>query len=495
MAQRILDNVLASNALLSNMTAPHVFKNVAATQMTILLSMLEGIPVTTIEAAQLASAVGSSVFPDEDKARLQMKIAERAAASASDGQSKGQKGQRYETIVHFLPERIWALLKRGDGSDALFSWCALLGLRKPSEPTSQALAVVSLLASDGMEKAMQYTPDCRTQMIKTTKAWFQSSLAGKGDPPEWIWTLPSSAEDLKRLHPATFAQTCAIECPIRFPLDMLQYETLKRVSPQREMKGSKAESANQGRPPSEYNAAKMLVSAMRDVFGKQVEPELPGFRWNKPQQHPQPQQQPQQLQPPRFQQHEGHHQHCGFPRPPKPLLPLPPPPIPTTAKSSHAGSAGQGVIVLSDDDDDYDDDGDLPPAVSDTVSKVLGAVQMKKAKAKQEAKERAEKRKLDKAGGLEKSKGKGVDKSMAKDKSKDKDADNWVASQKRPFYCHEGSRTQYLARSGLKGAGQSQAFKYDIKKKATQAAAEQQAKAWCRKKCKEFKIDVPEHLK
>ena len=64
----------------------------------------------------------------------------------------------------------------------------------------------------------------------------------------------------------------------------------------------------------------------------------------------------------------------------------------------------------------------------------------------------------------------------------DKDAAN-------PSYCHEGSRPQFLVRTGVRGMGQSTSLPYsNDKEKKTQ---EIQAKAMCRKLCRDRGLPIP----
>ena len=122
----------------------------------------------------------------------------------------------------------------------LFMHLHALGLRRPSEPTAQAMAVGLLLSSEGLEKSLALTMASRTQMVKTTKSWFLKSCNGLRAPAEWCWQLPPTPAKLQHLHPSLYAAGFAKGPPVACKLDMLQVETLRMQTPMRAPKGGAA---------------------------------------------------------------------------------------------------------------------------------------------------------------------------------------------------------------------------------------------------------------
>ena len=63
--------------------------------------------------------------------------------------------QHYDNFVHFLPMSVWEKLSGDSGPSCLCDFLVQkLGLLNPSERTFQWIAIVLMLASEGLEKAI-----------------------------------------------------------------------------------------------------------------------------------------------------------------------------------------------------------------------------------------------------------------------------------------------------------------------------------------------------
>lgn len=88
---------------------------------------------------------------------------------------------------------------------------------------------------------------------------------------------------------------------------------------------------------------------------------------------------------------------------------------------------------------------------------------------------------------------KGQKKATPKEELPKKDKPKKENKQPAPILTHEGSRKQYLVRSGLKGTGQNKIFRY--KEEAERPKVLRAAKAHCRALCSSRGLPVPDKFK
>ena len=89
--------------------------------------------------------------------------------------------QNYETITNYLPASVWDQLKDGV-TEGLIDFAAGLGLRSPTEPTSQVLALAILFQSEGLEGTLQMSPDSKLTVNNTLKSICQQTVSKHSRP-------------------------------------------------------------------------------------------------------------------------------------------------------------------------------------------------------------------------------------------------------------------------------------------------------------------------
>ena len=89
-----------------------------------------------------------------------------------------------------MPHDVWLKMGRVDFCESAIMFLMKMGLRKPSEGTYRVLAVGFMLGGEDKERAMQYTDDQKTTMLKTTKEWFKMMVAKMNGAPIIVDSLP-----------------------------------------------------------------------------------------------------------------------------------------------------------------------------------------------------------------------------------------------------------------------------------------------------------------
>lgn len=485
MAQSVIEFVEASRTLLD------ALQSTSATQATefskkqgsAIVARVAQLPMLgAADAAKLASMISAAKFAKGDMAVMLEAIANKTSAEPADVSQK--KGQSYEAYFAFLPEAVWASMSQ-NAPEELFMHLHALGLRRPSEPTAQAMAVGLLLTSAGLEKSMAHTMAARTHMVKTTKSWFLKSCNGLGAPAEWCWRLPPTPAKLQQIHPKLYAAAFAKGPPVACKLDMLHVETLRMQSPMRAPKGGSAGGGCMSVPTAMSSTP--AVQDMTTMMWTMLQHAMAGAR--------------------------------GFADNPLGLTICEPrfarlgsqPELPalqtTPTRGLNAGSSTQSIArssppdsprqglpttpALEDEPDHLNDECEgRKKKVGDAIACIMGAV----GKAKELRSLKRSSAEIEEGAGAKGKKGqKKNKKETPKVENPKTDKPKKDNKQPLPTLTHEGSRRQYLVRSGFKGVGQNKIFRYQgdgDRPKVLRAA-----QAHCRTLCSERGLPVPDRFK
>ena len=168
------------------------------------------------DMAALTTAISQSAFPPEHQKSLMRVMAQ--LSSVSPTKSADSKFQNFEALGNYLPASVVNRRDTPDFTTALLHFVLRLGLRKPSEPTFKELSVLALVGSEGMEKALGFSPETRAGMLESTKLWFRKAAERMPVASPWIALLPQSPKDLQSLHPEHFEALFSAD-PVK-PLDI-----------------------------------------------------------------------------------------------------------------------------------------------------------------------------------------------------------------------------------------------------------------------------------
>ena len=186
---------------------------------------------------QVMSAVKAAGFTLEDEAALVDLLADKST-SAADGGSSERKYQDWTSMLNFLTESVHRSFQGPNKVLAFFGFLAEAGLQVPSEPTSQMMAIITMLCCEGVAVATAKTLQEKSFQVKITKRWYKGFLSQKSSKPTvWVWDLPQCPEDLRLQHPELYAKMYKDEPPIACPIDPMIMEMMLGATRMRGPKG------------------------------------------------------------------------------------------------------------------------------------------------------------------------------------------------------------------------------------------------------------------
>ena len=537
-AKEVVDRIAAASTLLGHLDGQH-HAAVSKAQRDKIVATVANKAFTMIELAEISTAVTTAAFASEDKTGILVALSAKAAGDGNSAAKTG-KHQNYENIVDVLPLSVWQALSTEEGASRLFQFATDLGLYDASEPTSANLAILLMVAQEGPEKALQFSQAAKLAHVKSVKAMFNRFKERAVPPYEEIRVLPSDRAELQSQFPETFKRAYSDGPPVPCQIDAVVLETMRAAT---RMRGTKSmEPKLQTLATTGQAAASLEVQALTNVVAQLVQLARPTLvhdeadvRLTFPPQGPQQDAVarrnpfanigkflnspgaargsatvPLQLAP----QHQAPSQ---TQLPPQPQAPpqaqLPPPhqaPSQTQKPPQH-----QPVAT----DDGMAGCREEKPSVAKMMEVALhaysGPKDGSKGKGKKKAKKGAKKPKASKAKAKKKAMKKTSDSDSSSDSeektskvadvaSSDSDAEppsdqkgtkskakvGKVGAKEKatPSYSHEGSRKQFLARTGRRGEGQSMRFPYS--NAGEKNGAEQKAKRFCRKVCQKMGLPL-----
>ena len=155
-----------------------------------LLEAVRCAPLTISQAGFAATEVEKSVFDDEQKNKITEAIAQTMTTPGITPLALPDRFQHWERMWEFMPHDVWLKMGQKEFCDSAITFLMKAGLRKPSEGTYRVLAVGFMLGGEDKERAMQYTDDQKTTMLKTTKEWFKMMVAKFNGAPIIVDSLP-----------------------------------------------------------------------------------------------------------------------------------------------------------------------------------------------------------------------------------------------------------------------------------------------------------------
>ena len=155
-----------------------------------ILQGLRCAPLTISQAGFATNEVQNSLFDDEQKNKITEAIAQTMTTPGITPQSQPDKFQQWERLWEFMPYDVWLKMGHKDFCECAILFLLKMGLRKPSEGTYRVLAVGFMLGGEEKKRAMQYTDDQKTTMLKTTKDWFKMMAAKFNGVPIIVHSLP-----------------------------------------------------------------------------------------------------------------------------------------------------------------------------------------------------------------------------------------------------------------------------------------------------------------
>ena len=540
--REVQDRIVAASTLLQNMQGQDGHDEVARVQRMCVENLVRTKAMTVVELADLSSTTRDSAFPSSDKASI-MKAISAAASGGKSIQAEESKFQNFTNLPMLLTAAVWTALQTSDGTSVLFNHAMTLGLREPNEFTYATLAILIIFGEKGQEAALKMTQQAKLAQVKAVKAWFKRMASRAAPPVEKIMMLPASAAALLGAYPLTYADAfpdssnAPVACQIDpLVLEMLRSSTRCRNTLKMNFGTSVGQPMLQGlqvapQPPQQlpfgdpqqfmsmFAAMQQFQAMMGGGHGRLPELLDGGQDRNKQLQGDVPLQfpfRPPASPQPRSRQSEG--------------SPVVGPPVfgAAGAAQRRAEVASVGARVeppapsVVEAEDLFGDEGKVEsdaqveqpkqPATeasidsasaakrrasvaeaSSAIFEAYGKIKEKRLKASQE---KAAQKKADKKAAQEKAanekaakKGKAAQEKAPKAVKKEKTTQEKKADA--PTFSHEASRHQFMARTGIRGPGNSQRFPYSAGSERSCEAAKKKATKFVIDECKKRRITVP----
>ena len=228
----------ASKSILSALRGRPGHGKVSSAERHRLQSSLRMVALGSLDLARIAEGVLGAGFQPDDEAALLDTIAEGAGQAVQAPLAKaGRSSMRnYEQLANYLPETVWSHIKEGHIQDYI-DFLMRLGLRNPSEPTSQVMALVVLHQTDGFVRACEMAPHMKLEFVKSIKTMFKVRAKLVVSPVAFAQSLPQMPEDLRKQYPVLYEAAFSAEGPVASRISELELAQLKAGSRMRVVKG------------------------------------------------------------------------------------------------------------------------------------------------------------------------------------------------------------------------------------------------------------------
>ena len=229
MADNILEQISASRSILGALNGRASLSKVSKSEKERIIASLQSCAIATTSLGRIAEAIQKAGFLDEDQGVLLDAVAEKATTSGPPQKMMRTNTQDFVQFVHHMPASLWQRLQEGHVYEFL-DGLLRLGLRNPTEPTSQAIALVVLHQTEGYEKALSTTPEARLEFARSIKSMFKGRAKIATRPVSHIEELPATPKELQRKYPLIYDSAFATETPSPCPIPELEIGQLKATS-------------------------------------------------------------------------------------------------------------------------------------------------------------------------------------------------------------------------------------------------------------------------
>ena len=239
MASDLAQHVAAASTVLAGLrnSDPDAWARVSRVQREVVQHALSKKSLTMAELSDVATAVRVSDFAEEDQLGIFKAMATTKACNPKDATAQ-VKMQDFESVLHFLPEKVWDADGTQEFALLLMDFVLKLGLRNPTAPTIQLLALTCLVGTEGMERTMGMSPEARLATSKSWKKWLKRMVKTVGEPTVWLTKLHLTPEALKAEHPVLYASVYDSSPPGVMKINKVAFELLRSHTRMRSEKGS-----------------------------------------------------------------------------------------------------------------------------------------------------------------------------------------------------------------------------------------------------------------
>lgn len=192
-------------SLLANATSDAAKNAIAEQQRSALISMTSSLALNAADVAELVAEIVQTGFPRSIEQQLVTELT-KIVASTQVGSRKRMEMQNYGHLMHYLKGDLWRELQNSNFDvvrDRLVDLAVhKLGLRAPSEPTTQKMTAVALLMKHSVDELASMNFDEKTEHFKRMKAVLRQHIkASMSQSVPFIKELPCQPSEFIRQYP------------------------------------------------------------------------------------------------------------------------------------------------------------------------------------------------------------------------------------------------------------------------------------------------------
>lgn len=198
--------------------------------------LLRTTPLSTCDLGKVAVAIKEAGFTSEDEVALLDALAEGIGVAQPCSAGPKSSTQDFTELLKYLTPEVLKSLRNGGLTD-LMDHLAKLGLRHPSEPTSQIILILVLHETEGLQKALDMAAETKLDFGRTLKAMFKTRAKLLTAPASHVNVLPSVPAKFREQHPVLWAAAFQDAEPSGEPIQEAALAQLRRSCRMRAVKG------------------------------------------------------------------------------------------------------------------------------------------------------------------------------------------------------------------------------------------------------------------
>ncbi len=228
--------VSAAERLLTTLATSDVFEEISAQQADAVVQAMATGKLTVLELADLSASVDKVPFAPGDKQKVvdAMALAARDASKPTKNSKEKDDGkQHWQSAWAYVPKEVWESLGEQEVGPC-FELLSQMGLVLPGETTFMTLALMIMVATDGIEKTRALSVEVRLAMVKSVKTlWTKRQKAcGLQHESFKIKILPETVAEFKALHGDVYEAVFSSKgfVPAQSPIGPLEIAALEDCS-------------------------------------------------------------------------------------------------------------------------------------------------------------------------------------------------------------------------------------------------------------------------
>ena len=240
--RRLQQHLQGVQKLLASLKGQPCLQSVAVSQANSVAQGLKGVSLNTDNAAALNSLIlEGGHWPSALAAELIEKIAEATSTIPQATSTDRTQNQDFQSVSEYFTMAQWHLFSdrsvvEDTKLDVMLDVCIGLGLRNPSEKTSQFLTMLWRLSVVGPEQLPGIVWADKLAWLHHVKSVFLKKASRVFSPKHWIKELPDSVLSFKASYPDVYGEIFSTSGPVKCPIPIATLKMHQKTFPCRNSK-------------------------------------------------------------------------------------------------------------------------------------------------------------------------------------------------------------------------------------------------------------------